>query len=304
MLLALLRGTHASCKAVFMPQSDNASLRAAIDLARSLHPNRNLDLAPPEASMTSHHKVLHAELIGHLLAFAGERAGLESELTLCRTERSDLISAVSHNVRTPLQVLSLAVDAVGTMGAEGDPRMAGTLGRMKRAIGTLNRHLGDLDDVSRIFDGALKLTRALFVPNDLLEEAAQTATLRLTQPATIRAERTELAAFDCDGSRVVQVLVVFIDNALRYGPRGAPILVRARASEAAVRFEVHDDGEGPSPEIRLRLFRGLFHANAHHVGLGLYIAQGIAHAHGGKIGLESQGAATGTTFFVELPVVP
>ena len=288
-----------------MSQSDNASLLAAVDLARSLHPNRTLELTPSLTSDIGDQTVLHAELIGHLLAFAGERAALEAELRACRTERSDLISAVSHNVRTPLQVLALAVDAFQTMGVEADPRMTATLARMTRAIGTLSRHLSDLEDVLRIFDGTLKLVHARSLPNDLLDDAVRLATERLATPAAIRAEHGTLKPIDCDGPRVVQGIIAFIDNALRYGPRGAPVLVRARACEAGVRFEVHDEGKAPSPEIRLRLFRGLFHANAHHVGLGLYIAQGIARAHGGHIGLDAEAdSAPGVTFFMELPVTP
>ena len=286
-----------------MPQLDNASLLAAVDLARSLLPNRSLDLGPPADSMTGNHTALHAELIAHLLEFAGERAALEAELKRSRAERSDLIAAVSHNVRTPLQVLALAIDAVQTMVIEEDPRMVGTLARMKRAIGTLSRHLADLDDVSRLFDDALELTRAIYVPNELLDEAVSLATSRLTSPSTIRAEHAALASLHCDGPRIVRALTVFIDNALRYGPRGAPIVLGARACEMGIRFEVHDEGSGPSTETRLRLFRGLFHANAHHVGLGLYIAQGIARAHGGIIGVEPTGD-TGTTFFLEVPVTP
>ena len=280
-----------------MSKTETASLLAALDLARSLHPHRNL--APKEASVDD--PMLHAELIGHLVAFAEERAALESEIKLCRAERSDLVAAVSHNVRTPLQVLTLAIDAVTAMGT--DPRLAGTITRMKRAIATLSRHLGDLDDVSRIFDHELVLMRGAAAPAALLEEAVNVAKSRLTQPLEIVFDANpQVPSIDCDGPRVVQALVLFIDNAIRHGPRGGLISLFARTTPIGVRFEVHDVGPGPSDEVRLRLFHGLFHANAHHVGLGLTIAQGIAEAHGGTIGVDPLTSPTlGTTFYVEIP---
>lgn len=280
-----------------MSPSDNASLVAAVDLARSLHPNRNLGIASPDDPTA-----LHAELLQHLVAFAAERDVLEAELQICRAGRRSLVAAVSHNVRTPLQVLTLAIDSV-VAGQAGDTRLSATIARMRRAIATLSRYLGDLDDVSRIFDHELALVVGSFVPSVLLEDASALAKSRSTQPLQVELEANTLPSISCDGPRIVQLLVLFLDNAMRYGPRGAPITMRALTTPPGVRFEVHDRGEGPSAEMRLRLFHGLFHANAHHVGLGLYLAQGIANAHGGKIGLldNAQTPNSGTTFYVEIP---
>ena len=278
---------------------DSTSLMAAVDLARSLRPHRGADfvLAPP-----GDQAALHAELLQHLRDLADERAALAAELKLVRTERRSLVSAVSHNVRTPLQVLALAVDAV-VAGQAAETRLSGTIARMRRAIGTLSRYLGDLDDVSRVFDRELALVTGSFVPSALLEEAAQQVKARSSQPVEITLEANALAAMACDGGRMVQLLVIFLDNAIRYGPRGALITMRALSTPDAVRFEVHDTGDGPSEEMRERLFRGLFHANTHHVGLGLYLAQGIAEAHRGKIGLLDKASTSnsGTTFYVEIP---
>lgn len=280
-----------------MSSSDTASLVAAVDLARSLHPNRNLGLASPDDPTA-----LHAELLQHLVAFAAERDVLEAELQLCRAGRRSLVAAVSHNVRTPLQVLTLAIDSV-VAGQAGDTRLSATIARMRRAIATLSRYLGDLDDVSRIFDHELALVVGSFVPSVLLEDASALAKSRSTQPLQVELEADTLAAISCDGPRIVQLLVLFLDNAMRYGPRGAPVSMRALTTPLGVRFEVYDRGEGPSAEMRLRLFHGLFHANAHHVGLGLYLAHGIAKAHGGTIGLvdNAQTPNSGTTFYVEIP---
>jgi len=276
--------------------SDNPSLLAAVDLARSLHPHRIPELASGQAGDQA---ALHAELIQHLHAFAAERALLESELTLARTERRSLVSAVSHNVRTPLQVLTLAIDAV-VAGQAGDTRLSGTIARMRRAIATLSRYLGDLDDVSRVFDSELALVVGSSLPNELLEEAARLVKSRSTQPIGIELEANALKAISCDGPRIVQLLVIFLDNAIRYGPRGASISLRALSTPEGVRFEVHDAGVGPTADMRPRLFHDLFRANAHHVGLGLYLAQGIAEAHRGKIGVAPSSNA-GTTFYVEIP---
>lgn len=275
------------------------SLMDVVELARTLRSYRSADAA---LAPSGDEAALHAELLQHLRALAEERSALESALKLVRSERRSLVSAVSHNVRTPLQVLALAIDAVVASQA-GDARLSGTIARMRRAIGTLSRYLGDLDDVSRVFDRELALVVGSFVPSRLMEDAVQQVKARSSQPVEIAVEANALTAMSCDGGRVVQLLAIFLDNAIRYGPRGALITMRALSTPDAVRFEVHDTGAGPSEELRARLFHGLFHANTHHVGLGLYLAQGIADAHRGKVGLVDNASTSnsGTTFYVEIP---
>jgi len=106
-----------------------------------------------------------------------------------------------------------------------------------------------------------------------------------------------------------QLLDNLISNAIKFTPEGGRVDVRLLQRGPNVRIEVVDTGIGISPEEQGRLFERFFRATTateRHIpgtGLGLYIACAIAEAHGGGIEVESE-PDRGTTFCVELPVVP
>src|SRR5204862_7961149 len=108
-----------------------------------------------------------------------------------------------------------------------------------------------------------------------------------------------------------------LGNALRYAPPGSSVVVRARPEGAAesardhrlagpshIRFEVADQGPGVPPEHQAGLFEKFFRVPGSPQGgsgLGLFIARGLVHAHGGKIGVISE-RGHGATFWFTIPV--
>jgi signal transduction histidine kinase len=109
-----------------------------------------------------------------------------------------------------------------------------------------------------------------------------------------------------DADRLVQVLSNLVGNALDYGDRGRPVRVSVRDEGARVRIDIHNDGPPISPEFLPVIFdpfrRGVAAGGkrATSVGLGLYIAQQIVHAHGGTLSVVST-AEQGTNFTAVLP---
>jgi len=249
----------------------------------------------------------HMALLGMLVGSSAERAWIAHDLEESDVERRELIAKVAHDVRTPLQSFSLGLDAVNVTAETGahDPNMPTTLARMRRSVSSLGHVVDDVEDASRVYDSALKIHPVPHAPDRLIAKACETrANAALARGSTIVAQMSDLAPIACDGSRIVRVLSMLVDNALRYSPRGTTVKVRAIGQAETLRFEVQDDGPGVPEAVRAQIFSHPFRRKAEgKVGLGLFLASAIARAHGGTIDISAE-AAHGVTFGIEIPVAP
>jgi two-component system, NtrC family, sensor histidine kinase KinB len=110
------------------------------------------------------------------------------------------------------------------------------------------------------------------------------------------------AEVEADPERAGLVLANLLANALRHTPRGGTVEARAAPAGDAVRFEVHDTGEGIAREHLERIFEKYYRvpgSRSSGVGLGLYISREIVTAHGGDMGVESE-PGRGSTFWFTL----
>ncbi len=106
-----------------------------------------------------------------------------------------------------------------------------------------------------------------------------------------------------DPDRIDLALTNLITNAVRHGPPGRPMRIRAMRSDGGVRIEVQDDGPGIAPEHQPRLFEKFYRVPGSEpggAGLGLSIVRDVVEAHGGKVGVQSARGA-GSVFWLELP---
>lgn len=245
------------------------------------------------------------------LAAAVARRMIEArESERLAADRRDLLAIVSHDLRTPLQSLGLGLDAV-QMQIEGTPvapNVAGTLARMRRAVSSAGQLLGDLLDVSRIQNGALSVQmRSSDLAKIFAELAEQHGPILAARGLALEVQAPEVPETICDAPRLSQALSNLLSNAAKHATRG-PVVLRAVGTSDRVRIEVADAGPGISSEVRDRLFDRLYQAapapgRRGGLGLGLFIAKGIAAAHGGDVGVVGEPGA-GSTFFVELPRRP
>jgi two-component system sensor histidine kinase KdpD len=271
-----------------------------------------LVLAPDSA------RGLHSEEEDLLEAFARqgalalERAHLAEEAKLsalrAKTEemRSSLLSAVSHDLRTPLAVITGA----GTT-LRDEPR---NISQSQRAelIDTiceeaerLERLVRNLLDMTRVESGGLALKRE-WVP---LEELIGAAVARLEDKLAGRSVTTALPAdlplVSVDPVLLELVFVNLLENAVKYTAAGSPIEISAHADSSALCIDIADRGagipEGALQKIFEKFYRGP-HTNISGVGLGLPICRGIVEAHGGTIDAENRSGG-GAVFRIKLPVV-
>jgi len=245
--------------------------------------------------------VANAELLRDLrAAVARGEAALQ--------QRDELLTVASHELKTPLTSLNLAVEGLArdarrgtiSVGDKGMDRIA----RAEKQVHRLAALVDQLLDFSR-----LSLGRTAIQPSDmdlalLVDEAAarfrDLAVARTGQPIEVRGERRLTGLWDRD--RLDQVVTNLLSNALKYGG-GRPVWVEVERAEVA-RIRVHDDGIGIAPADQQRIFERFERPATTRfggVGLGLWIARELVTAHGGRILVQSA-LNEGSTFTVELPL--
>lgn len=260
---------------------------------------KGLDDAVPIRS--SHYLPRAAPLYADEGAVIGTTIVLQDVTRLLRVDqlKNDLVATVAHELRTPLTSLRMAVhlcveEAAGPLNA----KQADLLGAAREDTERLQTIVDELLDLSRIQAGRLVL--------DLADADAEEMIRAAVEPyPNARAEVLPgLPKVKADRERIAIVLANLLSNAARHSPEGA--VVRARALDGAVRFEVEDRGPGVPPEYRQAIFEKYFQMPGRPsggAGLGLFIAKEIVAHHGGEIGVESA-AGSGSTFWFELPVAP
>lgn len=222
--------------------------------------------------------------------------------------RDEFLSIASHELKTPLTSMQLAVQTLQrTMNRGQMPapeRLADRLGIVEAQSKRLTRLINDLLDISRITAGRLELERE---PTDLaaltrrVAEQFQDELLLAGCPLTVQTATPVVGTWD--RARIEQVITNLLTNAMKYG-RGRPIEIVVDGNGATARLTVRDEGIGIAPEHLERIFERFERAVAPGrfggMGLGLYISRQIVAAHGGTITVTSRPGA-GAVFTVLLP---
>ncbi|HYQ42420.1 MAG TPA: DUF4118 domain-containing protein [Polyangiaceae bacterium] len=243
------------------------------------------------------------------IASAIERTELASEAQLAQlrmeTEqmRSSLLSSVSHDLRTPLAVVTGAASSLLEDEIDSGTRRELTETILQEAQ-RLNRLVRNLLDMTRIEAGAVRINRE-WQP---LEEVIGAALNRVEEVLAGRTVSTELAPdlplVPLDAVLVQQLFVNLLENAVKYTPPESPIEIRAHAEPGGVEVVVADRGPGIPIGEAERVFDKFYRVSGVEgggVGLGLAICKGIAMAHGGRIfALNRPGG--GAEFHLFLPV--
>ena len=231
---------------------------------------------------------------------------IERAESLAQSERhkSDLISMVSHEVRTPLaSVLGFTRLLLERDISEKDRRRY--LEIVDAEATRLAGLVSDFLDARLLEEGQFALRRESFDLTDLVREQTEvtfahddTHELDLQLPA-------EPLEVDGDRARLAQVVGNVLSNAVKYSPGGGTITVGAAATDGVARVWVDDEGTGISPEHHTQLFEPFYRGDAASAGipgtgLGLAVSRRIVEAHDGRIGFDS--LDRGTRFWFDLPL--
>jgi len=252
------------------------------------------------------------EALAGLIALAVERADLAAEAQRIglqmETERlrSSLLSAVSHDLRTPLSAItgasSALLDADQAIGPSAQRELLESIFDESER---LHRLVTNLLDMTRLEAGAIVPCKQ-WQP---IEEVIGAAIGRMSRCLKDRPLHTQIddnvPFVSLDDLLIQQVLVNLLENAAKYAPPGTPIGIRASAAGGAVTVEVADKGPGLPSEDLSRVFDKFYRSPAtaarSGTGLGLAICRGIVELHGGKIRAENLPGG-GIAFRFSLPV--
>jgi signal transduction histidine kinase len=223
--------------------------------------------------------------------------------------RLDFYSMIAHDLRNPLQAMSLRAGLAlmrlagkGCAGAEDDVR------HMQARIGDLVSMVNDFLDLARMDATGMRLETAEHDPADLIERTiGSTALLAAAKNVTLRFARSSSAAFsaELDPKRFDQVLSNLLSNAIKFTPDGGVVEVSLAETQEGFEVAVSDTGQGIAEAALATLFQRYSRAvpagmGAGGTGLGLLIVREIVEAHGGTVTVESQLGA-GSTFRVRMP---
>ncbi len=223
------------------------------------------------------------------------------------TMRRDFISNISHELRTPLAALKALNETLQDGALDDPPAARRFLTQMETEVDSLSLMVSELLELSRIESGRVPLSLASTRPIDIVNPAydrlrlqAERAGLSLTIECS-----NELPAVLADATRVQQVVVNLLHNAIKFTPTGGQVIVQVSQQDQAVRFSVADTGIGIAEEDLPRVFERFYKVDRSRAssgtGLGLAIARHLVEAHGGRIWVESV-AGTGSTFHFTIPL--
>jgi two-component system sensor histidine kinase KdpD len=242
-----------------------------------------------------------------------ERARLREEATeaevLRRTDdlKSALLSAVSHDLRTPLSsIIASAGSLLQEDVAWTEEERREFAAAIEEEARRLNRLVGNLLDLSRIEAGTLRPEKRWYDLGTLVTDVLGRLRPTTAQHKIVADVADDLPPVPLDYVEIDEVLCNLIENATSYTPAGTEIRVSARRAGDQIEIEVADSGPGIPGEAIPHLFEPFFRVHtpvprSRGTGLGLAVAKGLVEAHGGRIWAENRPTG-GARFVFTLPL--
>jgi signal transduction histidine kinase len=216
------------------------------------------------------------------------------------------LAQIVHDLKNPLSSIALETELLDARGVSCHGfDAAQAMARIRRNVRFLDRLIYDLVDVCTLSDGRFDLRRArcdlatlVTTVIDRIVPNADRHRVVLDAPYAVEAFVDEL--------RIERVVANLLDNALKYTPSSATIVITVTQEAASANVSIRDSGPGLSSADIAMLFepyrRGGSTRGRSGTGLGLFVSKQIVEAHGGRIGVESV-SGVGARFFFALPLV-
>lgn len=247
--------------------------------------------------------ILAAAFIGHLLA---GRAIIPIKQSFY--QQREFVADASHELRTPLSILLTSVDVVRT---DDDNRLSPfsqqVLDDMKSEVKRMAKMVGDLLTLARADAGVSNISKEKFNLTIIAEQVVRSFQLLADEKRlNLSLDSIPNCFIFADRERIGQLLVILIDNAVKYTLPGGQVNVQIRYGAGQMSITVQDNGMGISGEHISSIFNRFYRVDKirsreeESSGLGLAIAKWIVDAHGGTIKVKSI-PGEGSEFIITLP---
>ncbi|MCA0315324.1 MAG: HAMP domain-containing histidine kinase [Candidatus Melainabacteria bacterium] len=221
-------------------------------------------------------------------------------------DRSSIMEMVAHDLRSPLMSSQVALDLLTKDSkTQLGPSSVRHVETIKRNITRLVSLVSDLLTVEKLEAGRLELDLEEVEIGDVVEEALQSVGGLANQKHIQIVNETTRETVTADRARVIQVLVNYLSNAIKFSPEGSSIAVFTGRDQEFLVVSVQDQGPGISEEDQDRLFSKFYQSKegkrSKGFGLGLAICKLVIESHGGEVGVDSR-PRQGSRFWFALPV--
>jgi signal transduction histidine kinase len=257
--------------------------------------------------------------LGDHASIAISNAQFYSAVQSANLAKSEFVSFVSHELKNPMTSIKGYTDllAAGAVGPVNEAQ-GGFLATIRANIERMNNLISDLNDVSKIEVGRMRLDFKAISMNDAVEEVARSTKRQIEEKEQLLDVQlpVTLPPVWADRYRLVQILVNLISNANKYTEKNGRIELSAEISEnqwdpqgapQVVHLWVKDNGIGIDEEDQKKIFQKFFRSedpktrDVPGTGLGLNITRSLVEMQGGRIWFESE-FRKGTTFHITIPV--
>lgn len=199
--------------------------------------------------------------------------------------RNSLLSAVSHDIRTPLTtIIGMSAMLASTQAGRAEADLAISI---RDAAVRMSKLVTNLLDMARLHDGSVKLNRQWQMVEEIVGGALAHCADILGDTQLEVAVAPSLPLIDFDAALLERVLCNLLDNAVKYAGPGAAVRIAACVADGMLAVSVEDNGRGIPPGMETTIFdkfsRGETESAHTGVGLGLAICKAIVEAHGGRI---------------------
>lgn len=215
----------------------------------------------------------------------------------------------SHELRTPLTIIRGELEAI-LLGRKLEPELRDAVASLLEEAERLVRIVEGLFALSRLDTGEAQTERVRFDLAKLAETTAeQMCLLAEVKNIDLIYDTSTCVEVEGDRSRLKQVVVNLLDNAIKYTPEKGRVSLAVRSQNGSALLEVSDTGPGVSEKALPHLFERFYRADEVRsreiggAGLGLSIVQSICAAHGGTVSATNT-PPSGCRFTVELPIAP
>lgn len=242
---------------------------------------------------------------GEILFWVGTATDIEDQKRAME-KKDEFIGIASHELKTPLTSLKGYLQLIGNYKKEQLPvAVKHFVSKADEAIGKLQNLVNDLLDVSKIQKGKLQFSKSTLNLLNVINSCVESANHIYPNNniySNVNADLFVTGNFE----RLEQVLMNFINNAVKYSSVNTPIIIDAERKSDYVQVSVTDEGIGLTENQMELIFERFYRVDdknysASGLGMGLYISSEIMKAHNGDIGVESK-FNEGSTFYFRLPV--